>query len=148
MPKVPAKVGRPSSYTATLAATICEQMAAGRSLVSILDAEGMPHYSTVMRWIEAHPEFRDNYTRATEQRADRMAEEMLDIADDSTGDMTETEDGTVVNHEHVQRAKLRVDTRKWLLAKMMPKKYGERVQTEHTGAGGAPLEMTVRFVEG
>jgi hypothetical protein len=139
--------GRPPSYSQEKAAAICAQMAEGRSLVSILDSDEMPGYSTVMRWLDDYPEFRDKYARAAEQRAERMAEEMLQISDDGKRDFSAGEGGDQFNGEHVQRARLRVDTRKWLLSKMQPKKYGDKVQNEHTGAGGGPMELTVRFIE-
>lgn len=68
------------------------------------------------------------YARACEIRADLMAEEMLQISDNVGGDLIELADGReVVDNAVVQRDKLRVDTRKWLLAKMYPKKYGDKV---------------------
>jgi hypothetical protein len=139
--------GRPPSYSQEKAEAICAQMAVGRSLVSILDSDDMPGYSTVMRWLDDYPEFRDKYARAAEQRAERMAEEILSISDESGRDYVEGENGEQFNGEHVQRARLRVDSRKWLLAKMQPKKYGDKVTNEHTGAGGGPMELTVRFIE-
>lgn len=67
-----------------------------------------------------------------------MAEDILDIADDGTNDymMRERPDGTeyeLVNSEHIQRSRLRVDTRKWLMAKMKPKKYGEKLDLTTKG---------------
>ena len=68
------------------------------------------------------------YARATEMRADRMAEEMLKIADDNGEDVIIMEDGReVTNHDVINRARLRVDTRKFLLAKMNPKKFGDKI---------------------
>lgn len=68
------------------------------------------------------------YARACEIRADLMAEEILQISDNVGGDLVELPDGReVVDNAVVQRDKLRVDTRKWLLAKMHPKKYGDKV---------------------
>jgi hypothetical protein len=62
-----------------------------------------------------------------------MATEILDIADDGSNDTYETDDGEKVNQDHINRSRLRVDTRKWLMSKLAPKKYGEKVQQEVTG---------------
>lgn len=72
-------------------------------------------------------------------RCERMAEEIQEISDDGSNDWMEREGITVADHEHIQRSKLRVDSRKWLLSKMMPKKYGDRVSAEVTGADGKDL---------
>lgn len=106
--------GRHSEYTPEIGAHICSEIAAGRSLRSICDDEGMPNKSTVFRWLARHPEFRDQYSRAQEDRTAAMAEEIIEIADDE-------------GIADVQRARLRVDARKWLMSKMAPKKYGDKV---------------------
>lgn len=74
------------------------------------------------------------YARACEMRADLIAEETLDIADDSSGDLTTLSDGRKVENNHViNRDRLRVDTRKWLLSKLHPKKYGDRIDMTSNG---------------
>lgn len=77
------------------------------------------------------------YTRAKEESADAMADEILDIADDGSNDyMTVTygeEEREVINHEALQRSKLRVDTRKFLMAKMKPKRYGDKLDLTTDG---------------
>jgi hypothetical protein len=126
--------GRPSTYTEETAALICARIAEGETLTAICAADGMPDRVTVWRWTEANESFRNAYARAKEARVERMADEILHIADDATADIRTTDDGAeVVDHEHIQRSKLRVDTRKWLLAKLAPKKYGERVDLNHAG---------------
>lgn len=101
----------------------------------------MPDPSTVYRWLvasESYPEFREQYAQARQAQAEKWAEEIMEIADDGTNDYVErqTQNGTIVlgDHEHIQRSKLRVDTRKWLLSKLQPKKYGEKVETVHSGS--------------
>jgi hypothetical protein len=77
---------------------------------------------------------------ARELQADCLAEEILEIADDGRNDWTKREDGSdAVNAEVVQRSRLRVDARKWLLAKLQPKKYDDRIAQEVTGGDGLPL---------
>jgi hypothetical protein len=142
--KPAAPVGAPSIFSQELADEICRQMATGRSLRSVCREKGMPDLSTVIRWLAKEgpkwDEFRTQYTRAREAMADAMAEELLEISDDGSNDWMDRQrqDGSterVLDHEHVQRSKLRVDTRKWLASKVAPKKYGERITQEHTGDG-------------
>ncbi len=84
----------------------------------------------------------NQYARARVRGLDRMAEEILDIADDNGGDWIEDK----VNPEVVARARLRVDSRKWLLSKLVPKKYGDKVTQEHTGADGGAILTRVENV--
>ena len=128
--------GRPSDYTQEIATTICGLMAEGMSLRKICDLDGMPDKATVFRWLAKHPSFRDQYAQAQEDRTNAMAEELLEITDDYD---PESDDKNIIN-----RARLRIDTRKWLLAKMRPKKYGDKITQEHTGAdGGAVVFKTI-----
>lgn len=106
----------------------------------------MPDKATIFRWIARHEDFRDKYAKAKLAQAEHMAEDLLDIADDGSNDWIERqdEDGRVAytfNGEHYQRSRLRLDTRKWLLSKMLPKKYGERVTQEMVGANDGPIQL-------
>jgi len=75
------------------------------------------------------------YTRACEDRADLMADEILEIADNISGDMIILKDGReVIDNAVVNRDRLRVDSRKWLLAKLQPKKYGDKLDVAHSGS--------------
>jgi hypothetical protein len=136
--------GRPSDYTQETADRICAQLAEGKSLRTICKADDLPSCQTVYAWLRTHAEFLAQYTRAKEDAADAFAEEMLDIADEASNDWMEVHDkdnaGYRFNGEHVNRSRLRVDTRKWIASKLKPKKYGERVQAELTGKDGGPIE--------
>lgn len=139
------KVGRPSSYTPEIALSICERMSLGESLREICREEAMPTKTTVMRWLFANLEFRDQYAKAREAQTEHWAEEILEIADDGSNDYMDRQnkDGSsyeTVNSEHINRSRLRVDTRKWLMARMAPKKYGDRVTNEMVGKDGGPIE--------
>ena len=127
--KPPKKLGAPSTYTPELAAAICEHIAAGKSLRTIAALDGMPAQSTIMVWLDGkHPDFTEQYARAREAQADKLAEEILAIADDGRSDTyIDAEGNTKSDPEVIQRSKLRVDTRKWLASKMAPKKYGDKV---------------------
>jgi hypothetical protein len=129
---------RSAKFSNALAARICNRLAEGESLRSICLDEKMPAQSTVFRWLgdDRYAKFREQYARAREAQADAIFDEILDIADDGSNDWMERrrEDGSVdevVNHEHIQRSKLRVDARKWMAGKLAPKKYGEKVQLDH-----------------
>ena len=127
------KPGRPSSYSEALATEICGRMADGESLRKICANEVMPDKRTVLRWLadDSKAEFRTQYAHARQMMADSLFDDAIAIADDSSEDWITTEDGKrVLDHEHVQRSRLRVDTRKWAAAKIAPKKYGERVQQD------------------
>lgn len=87
----------------------------------------MPDPSTVLKWTKTDPHgFGQQYAQARELGYQLLHDELLEIADDGTNDFVETEKGPAFNREHVQRSNLRVDTRKWLLSKMLPKIYGNR----------------------
>lgn len=139
------KPGRPSKYSNTLAETICARIMDGESLRAVCRDEEMPSRMTVLRWVASNEAFRDQYARACEIRADLLFDEMFEIADDATNDYmlqaskdAGDEDGVSLkagfNSENVQRSRLRIDTRKWALSKMNPKKYGDKIQ--HAGADG------------
>jgi hypothetical protein len=136
--------GRPSDYSPELTTAICIRLGLGESLREICREEDMPSKTTVMRWLAEHREFRDQYASAREAQADYYAEEIIEIADDGSNDWMERKNGSgetyeVENHEVLNRSRLRVDTRKWLMARMAPKKYGDRITQEVTGADGSPL---------
>lgn len=126
-----AKVGRPSKYSQELADRICEKLACGQSMRTVCAGDDMPCMQTVFTWLRNNKEFLEQYTRAKEEAADAFIEEMLDISDDGTNDWMERNDpknaGYDYNGEHVQRSRLRVDTRKWVASKLKPKKYGDKL---------------------
>lgn len=131
------KPGRPSDYTLKLTDKICERLADGESLRSICSSDGMPRQTTVFRWLAAHAEFRERYARAREAQADALFDECLEIADDARNDWMvkngKDSVGWELNGEHVQRSKLRIDARRWMAAKLQPKRYGDKVEVEQTG---------------
>jgi hypothetical protein len=107
----------------------------------------VPSHTTVENWLHEDKEFLARYARAKEEQADFLVEEMLQIADDSSEDeiFIEAEDGSgltakrVFNKEFCARSRLRVDTRKFIAAKLKPKKYGDKVDVT---SGGEPLPGT------
>lgn len=90
--------------------------------------------STVMLWIDQSEDFSEQYARARGELIDNIADEILNIADYGVNDTVADDEGNErTNTDVIQRSRLRVDTRKWLLSKMMPKKFGDKIQQEHSG---------------
>lgn len=107
----------------------------------------MPAMSSVFLWLSKHDDFSEQYARAQSDRAAFLAEEILDISDDSTGDFIELGEGKIApNSVAVARDKLKVDTRKWLMSKMAPKKYGDKIEQVHSG-GVELTQITRRIVD-
>lgn len=136
--------GRPSLYTDTLAAEICSRISSGEKVTDICLDNHMPNPSTVYLWLAKNETFSEQYAKAMADRTWSMAEDILDISDNGANDWMERHHGEdvswVTNGEALQRSRLRVDTRKWLMSKMQPKKYGEKVSNEHTGLDGGPIK--------
>lgn len=148
-----APLGRPSSFTWEIADEICERLSLGESLKAICRDDHMPHHVTVFRWLDRDDEtgetFRNRYARARERQADFYFDEINEIADDGTNDWIEKRDdedrviGYVLNGEHVQRSKLRIDARKWIASKLRPKKYGDATLLKHSDADGEKLPTEI-----
>lgn len=139
-------MARPSDYTAELADDICERIAIGESLRGICGDDGMPHAGTVCRWLARHESFREQYARAREAQADALFDDILHIADTPVeGVKTKTkEDGSVETQtgDMIEHRRLQVDARKWMASKLQPKKYGDKITQEHTGANGGAIELS------
>ena len=116
--------GRPSEFSQEIVDAICERLSEGESLRSICRADDMPSKATVFRWLSSRPEFSDQYARARETQADVIADEILSISDEEPDP---------------QKARVRIDARKWLAGKMRPKVYGDKVTNVHSDPDGKPL---------
>lgn len=132
-------MGRPSDYAQEVADAICARLSEGEPLASICRDEEMPAVRTVSDWKRAHEAFSADIARAREDGFDKLAAQCLDIADETNLDTIHTENGDRPNTEWISRSKLRIETRLKLLAKWDPKRYGEKIVQEHTGANGADL---------
>lgn len=126
------KLGRPTKFTQELADAVCEQIAQGKSMRTVCAPDEMPAIATLFRWLREHESFREQYARATEERSEAFAEETIDIADDSLSLAQESDDPKRAN-ALVQAQRVRIDTRKWLMAKMKPKKYGDKLDLTSDG---------------
>ena len=130
---------------AELKVEILRQLGSGRGLLAICKDKGMPARHTVLNWMADDEEFRKKYTKAREDGLDAMAEEILDLADDSSGD---TDVDERPNHAAVNRSRLQVDARKWIMSKLAPTKYGDRTNMQLSGEGGGALNIVVTTVGG
>ena len=126
-------MGRPSSFTQEIADRICEEISEGKSLRAILrENEELPAASTVFRWLSLDKAFSEQYARAREAQADVLFDELADVAEQALNAETAVE---------VSARKLIVDTHKWRISKIAPKKYGEKL--ELAGDPNAPLGIAV-----
>jgi sugar phosphate isomerase/epimerase len=108
--------------------------AEGQSVAEICERRDQPSQQSVYSWLRENGHFLERYTAAREQQADKLFREIIEIADDAGGDYVTTSDGKrIVDHENIQRSRLRVDARKWAAARLAPKKYGDRVEHDHRG---------------
>lgn len=127
-------MGRPTLFNQRTADAICERLASGLSLRNICRNKGMPHKATVFRWLALNSEFSDQYARARESQADLLVDEMIDIADmPKIGKKTKrTSDGKVeeITFDMTEHRRLQIETRKWVAARMRPKKYGDKLDIE------------------
>ncbi|EED0293263.1 terminase small subunit-like protein [Escherichia coli] len=128
------KTGRPHGYTEEKALEICELVADGQSINKISKLPGMPNRSTILKWFRDVPEFSTMYARAKEIGFEVLADEIIDLADAEVN----------TDKDQLRRHQLMIDTRKWLLAKLQPRKYGERVTQEIVGnREEAPVQVEV-----
>lgn len=126
-PKTKHPGGRPSLYTEEIADLICEKLTEGMSLRKICMLDGFPGAASVYTWLDKYPEFQEKYTRAREVATEDMLEDILEIADNPTLDPNEK--------------RIRIDTRKWAMGKLKPKKYGEKQTFEHGNKDGETLKV-------
>jgi len=121
--------GNQPVYTPELAAEICKRIAAGESVRSICRDERMPDESIVRQWaLDDYKGFGPQYARATLIRMHVLADEIMEIADNA-------------KFEEVMVSRLRVDTRKWLMSKIAPKVYGDKLDLTHASPDGGPVQF-------
>jgi hypothetical protein len=115
-------------FSQTVFDAICNRMAEGESLRAICKTTGMPNKRTVMRWLEKSEELQTQYSEAQRLRAECYFDEIIDIAD---------------SRSDPQKTRVQIDARKWVLARMNPKKYGDKFTQELTGADGGPVALVL-----
>jgi hypothetical protein len=135
-----AKLSGKSEFVEEIFAEVCERMAAGKGLREICSDPEMPSRSTVLRWVENDTGRQAKYQKAREALMDWYAEEILKVAFDDSGDTFRDGERTVANHAKVQRDRLKVDTLKWTMSKLHPKRYGDKLELEGKAAE-APVQI-------
>lgn len=133
----PVRKARPAKPTPALTEDIATQLMTGKTFKEICKSPSMPHTSTLWRWLNAenpdgtktYPEFCKAIEKGKAARPEAWAEQLIEIADGKGG---------------VQRDKLRVGTRQWLLERAMPERFGPRVQHQHSGPLLTDDEMSLR----
>lgn len=144
----PKKTGRPTIRTEAVEDALCELVAQGLPLVQATKEVGVSMPS-LFRWLAEDEAFQDKYVKAKEAQAELMASEIIAIADEV--EVVAKVDGEetilALDSTAVARNRLRVDARKWVASKLLPKKYGDKITNEHTGEGGGPVQVSVNFVK-
>ena len=130
-------------YDPEFALLICERIATTpQSLVKICQAPDMPGVATIFRWAREHPDFREMYVMAKETQAEVLLEECLDLVDDDSKDVIHLPDGKIVfNRLALQRCKMKVEHRRWMASKLLPRKYGpHHREKSSTSTSSTPYE--------
>ena len=110
---------------------ILTELSIGKSLRQILENnDELPARKTLYEWLASDKEVSQHYANTCEVRAESIFDEMIDIADDTSNDTIHLESGEKANSEWINRSRLRIDTRKWILSKMNPKKYGDKMEAD------------------
>ncbi len=124
-----------SSYTKERGDYVCEIVATHaiglEKLHKMYKDDGFPDQETILRWRRSFPEFGTQFVEAKAFQAMVYVEEIYDISDDATRDLIETDKGAIPNSSAIARAKLQVETRKWVVARLLPKLYGDRSYVEN-----------------
>jgi len=115
------KGGRPTILTDRLIDELCQRLSQGVSMRSVCRDDDMPCMATIWRWLRENDNFAKRYTAAKQESADAMIEDILAISDQDD------------DEESTNRSRLRVDTRKWIAAKLRPEKYSEKLDLTPSG---------------
>lgn len=136
--KTPTKRTKPGSEDrAVISQMVLDGMRSGLSAFKACQAAGVPN-STFLRWVDDDATLAENYARAREDLIERMATEIMEISDQDVGVAV---DGKK-DWSAVQKHRLQVDTRKWLLSKLAPKKFGDKIEVS-----GDPANPLVQRIE-
>ena len=117
---------------------LIEWIESGNSLISGINTNGMPSTSTFYEWLDSDPEKAKSYARACENRELLILDEILEIADKQDADVVEVNGQVQINHNVIQRNKLQIESRQWVLGKLRPEKYGNKTILE---GGDKPIQI-------
>ena len=122
------KLGRPKRLTDELLNLVCLNISNSHKSLRTICKELKIAPQTVLNELNTNETFIAQYARAKEEQADLLAEEIIEMADDKSLDYISGEFGLVGNPANVQRSRLQVEARKWVAAKLKPKKYGDQIK--------------------
>lgn len=148
--KLPAKTSRVSTkYNQDVADFICKCIATSTlSTRKLTKKEGVPSLETIYAWLNENKDFASQYARAKAAQAELLIDEIIEISDDESRDLIDTEFGLKPNTAAIQRDKLKADNRKWLASKLLPKKYGNNLTFEKDAESGDSGEKQVFRING
>ena len=120
----------PKDYTDEIADEICLRVSDGYSLNQVGKMDDMPSAAAIYSWMDKYPSFKEKYARAREIRSDKLGNEMIEIAD---------------SDDDPAKVRNRLDARKFVVSRMSPKSWGDRlgVDVEHSGSVALPIQMVV-----
>ncbi len=137
MNKTNSQRGRPTKYNKALAKEICTTIATNSKGIKTLCQENphWPNKDSIFTWLKDNKEFSDQYAQAKRLQIECVVDELLEIADDDSKDHVIDPEGQIhFNNQAIQRARLKIDTRKWLACKLVPKVYGAQKVDENTAS--------------
>lgn len=143
------KAGKPSTYTHELGVKICRAIATSTDSITKICARNpdFPNRECIWGWRIDFPIFGNMYDKAKRAQADLLAEEIQDISDnDSQDKMINDKGNEVQNSEYIARSRLRVETRKWIACKLLPKVYGDKIETENALNQATEILQEVRDI--
>lgn len=141
--KVTNTQGQSTYFSEEVFADMLERIACGDSVRAICDEHGFPSRKTFYGWVLRNEDLRLRYETALVARHYALADETLEIADEPVGSL----ESGATDSGAVQKQRLQVDTRKWILSKLVPKKYGDKITQEVTGSDGGPVQQVVLTAE-
>lgn len=118
--------GRPTKFTQNIFDSICEEISTTSKSLKVICKTFYISTVTFYKWMKGNEALINIYARAREAQAEILADEIIEIADNSEKDTIQTDTGELPNNEWIARSRLRVDARKWAASKLAPKKYGEK----------------------
>jgi len=136
-------LGRPTKYSDELADKICARLASGEPMAKIAKLPSMPDQTTIYRWLREKPDFQQRYADARVDGAHVLADQIQEIVDTEPLAVFDEQGNKRYDSGAIQHQRLRMDARKWLAAKYLPKVYGDRLT--HSGDDEAPIVAEVSF---
>lgn len=130
-----------TKFTEEIFDEILKRISEGETLRDICRDDHMPNYSTVYSWLKKGDDIAQRFARARDIGFGAIAEDCMKIADDGQNDWMERKGKKELNSEHVQRSKLRIETRLKLLGVWDPKRYGTKIDHSSSDGTMSPKEL-------